>query len=110
MGREGLIHPNKMVCSNVAVDLNTGIEELPASPSASFLAHSGAGVDFARSPAPPILTTPHSAPPCSRRPPSELYRPAVSLARSDPLHPNFNCNLDLNEHNSGDNSTASVRS
>lgn len=36
MGREGLIHPNKMVCSNVAVDLNTGIEELPASPSASF--------------------------------------------------------------------------
>lgn len=101
MGREGLIHPNKMVCSNVAVDLNTGIEELPASPSASFLAHSGAGVDFARSPAPPILTMPHSAPPRSRRPPSELY---------DPLHPNFNCNLDLNEHNSGDNSTASVRS
>lgn len=39
VGREGLIHPNKVVCSNVAVDLNTGIEELPASPSASFLAH-----------------------------------------------------------------------
>lgn len=81
MGREGLIHPNKMVCSNVAVDLNTGIEELPASPSASFLAHSGAGVDFARSPAPPILTTPHSAPPRSRRPPSELYRPAANQLR-----------------------------
>lgn len=81
VGREGLIHPNKMVCSNVAVDLNTGIEELPASPSASFLAHSGAGVDFARSPAPPILTTPHSAPPRSRRPPSELYRPAANQLR-----------------------------
>lgn len=75
-----------MVCSNVAVDLNTGIEELPASPSASFLAHSGVGVDFARSPAPPILTTPHSAPPRSRRPPSlaglhsphEIYRPAAN--------------------------------
>lgn len=36
-----------------------------------------------------------------------VKRSRVSLARSDPLHPNFNC--DLNEHNSGDDSTASVR-
>lgn len=34
-----------------------------------------------------------------------VKRSRVSLARSDPLHPNFNCNLDLNEHNSGDDST-----
>lgn len=37
-----------------------------------------------------------------------VKRSRVSLARSDPLHPNFNYNLDLNEHNSSDDSTASV--
>lgn len=58
-----------MICSNVVVDLNTGIEELPASPSASFLAHSGAGLDFARSPG---LHSPH-----------EIYLQLTSITNSE---------------------------
>lgn len=75
VGRDGSAHLNKAIRSNVAVDLDVDIQNLPAS-SASFSLRSEAVADPVRSTVIPTLATPHSAPPRSRHSPSPAGEPS----------------------------------
>lgn len=152
MDGKNLTHVNKMAYSNVAVNLETEIEQLPASPSTPCLTHLERRAVFTQLQTHSIVPAPNTAPPRSRRPPSlaglhspqDIQRPAanqhnrlriktktntgekqvaemmietpeqrgkaatrsgVSLVHSDPPHPKFTCEFDMNKHTSGDDST-----
>lgn len=75
--REKSAHFNVLIRSDVAVDLEDGIESLPATLSASFSARSGIAADLTRSPLVPKPSAPGSARPRSRvlPGPTELSSP-----------------------------------
>lgn len=92
VGREKPAHL-KLLRSNVAVDLDEGIESVPTSSPASFSARRGTMAGPIRLPSTPKGPTPRSAPPRSRLPPDstesssphDLGRPAANQRKRPEL-------------------------